>query len=176
MNLQNGFNVPILAVLCDGTSFYFFKFPDRRQADGGPQSTWASSPEGRGRQPIAEIDLADDPTTFLLQTRLLCESLYYVFLNGYQSDLQAYWNHSVERSKGSSRDSTPKWYNATVSARKALEEAKSVWKLRQEGKVEESNISAERAHQFLAKSVEEAPPQKPPGFAHRFTDKLVALT
>lgn len=35
MNLQNGFRVPIMAVLCDGQYFYFFKF--ERQADGRPQ-------------------------------------------------------------------------------------------------------------------------------------------
>jgi hypothetical protein len=40
---------------------------------------------------------ADDPTNFLCKTRL-CESLYYVFLSGYQSGLEAYWNRSVERS------------------------------------------------------------------------------
>jgi hypothetical protein len=37
MNLQNGFNVPIPAILCDGTYFYFFKFEDRRQAGSAPQ-------------------------------------------------------------------------------------------------------------------------------------------
>ncbi|KIX05117.1 uncharacterized protein Z518_05989 [Rhinocladiella mackenziei CBS 650.93] len=149
-NLRNGFNVPILAILCDGEFFYFFKFLDRRQAGGGPQVYLGNFPDGRWRQPIAEMDSADDPTTFLLQTRLLCESLYYVFLRGYQSGLQAYWNRSVERSKSPSRDSTPKWYKATISARQALDEAWSAWELRQEGKVEESNSSAERAHQCLA--------------------------
>ncbi|RMZ82040.1 hypothetical protein DV736_g6643, partial [Chaetothyriales sp. CBS 134916] len=37
MNFQDGFNVPIMAVLCDGAYFYFFKFKDKRQAGGAPQ-------------------------------------------------------------------------------------------------------------------------------------------
>ena len=86
---------------------------------------------------------------FLRHTRLLCDSLYYVFLSGYRTGLEAYWNRSVEKSKDALRESTPRWHNATVSARKALEEAKSTWNLRQENKLEESKTSAERALQFL---------------------------
>jgi hypothetical protein len=147
MNFQNGFNVPIMAILCDGHYFYFFKFEGRRQAGGAPQFFLGKFPDGSWRQPIAETN-SDDPRDFLRQTRLLCESLYYVFLSGYRSGLEAYWNRSVERSKGTLRESTPKWHNATVSAGKALEEAKSAWNLRQEDKLE-SKASAERALQFL---------------------------
>jgi hypothetical protein len=148
MNFQNGFNMPIMAILCDGYYFYFFKFEDRRQAGGVPQFFLGNFPDGSWRQPIAETN-SDDPQDFLRQTRLLCESLYYVFLSGYRSGLEAYWTRSVERSKGALRESTPKWHNATVSAGKALEEAKSAWNLRQEKKLEESNASAQRALQFL---------------------------
>jgi hypothetical protein len=72
-----------------------------------------------------------------------------VFLSGYRTGLEAYWNRSVERSKDASRESTPKWHVAKVSAGKALEEAKSAWNLRQENKFEESEVSADRALQFL---------------------------
>ncbi|RMZ90432.1 hypothetical protein DV736_g2320, partial [Chaetothyriales sp. CBS 134916] len=123
MNFQNGFYVPIMAVLCDGHCFYFFKFEDRRQAGEASQIFLGKFPEGHLRQSIAELAPGDDPTDFLRQTRFLCESLYYVFLSGYQSGLVGYWNQSVERSKSSPRELTPKWYNATVWAGKALEEA-----------------------------------------------------
>jgi hypothetical protein len=151
MNFQNGYDVPIMAILCDGSYFYFFKFEDRRQRGNAPQFFLGKLPDGGWRQRIAEADpdKPNDPIDFLRQTRLLCDSLYYVFLSGYRSGLGAYWNRSVERSKDAFRESTPRWYNAKVLAEKALEEAKSAWNLRQENKLEESNTSAESAVQFL---------------------------
>jgi hypothetical protein len=153
MNFQKGYNVPIMAILCDGAYFYFFKFEDRRQAGSTPQFFLGKFPNGSWRQRIVETDPddPDDPTDFLRQTRLLCESLYYVFLSGYRIGLEAYWNSSVERSKAVLRESTPKWHMAKVSAGNALEEAKSAWNLRQENRLEDSNVSAERALQFLIK-------------------------
>ena len=73
-----------------------------------------------------------------------------MFLSGYQSGLVGYWNQSVERSKSAPRESTPKWYNATVLAGRALEEAKSAWNLRHMNQLEKSKASAEQARQLLA--------------------------
>jgi hypothetical protein len=138
-----------MAILCDGSCFYFFKFVDGRPAGNAPQFFLGKFPDGALRQRIAQMN-PDDPRDFLRQTRLLCESLYFVFLSGYQAGLEAYWNRSVERSKETLRESTPKWHVAKVSAEKAVEEAKSAWNLRQEDKYEESEESADRALQFLA--------------------------
>jgi len=140
-----------MAILCHGAYFYFFKFEDGRQAGSAPQFFLGKFPNGSWRQYIAEagLDHPNDPGYFLRQTRLLCESLYYVFLSGYRTGLEAYWNWSLERSKGTPRESTPKWHVAKVSAGKALEEAKSAWNLRQENKFEESEASAKRALRFL---------------------------
>jgi hypothetical protein len=148
MNCQGRYNVPIMAILCDGSHFHFFKFVDGRPAGNAPQFFSGKFPDGSLRQRIAEMN-PDDPRDFLRQTRLLCESLYFVFLSGYQAGFEAYWNRSVKRSKETLRESTPKWHVAKVSAEKALEEAKSAWNLRQEKKLEESNASAQRALQFL---------------------------
>ena len=141
--------MPIMAILCDGSYFYFFRFEDRRHS--APQFFLGKFPDGNWRQHIAEAnpDNPNDRRDFLRQTRLLCESLYFVSLSGYQAGLEAYWNRSVERSKDTLRESTPKWHVAKVSAEKALEEAKSAWNLRQEDKYEESEESADRALQFL---------------------------
>jgi hypothetical protein len=140
-----------MAILCDGSYFYFFKFEDGRQAGGTSRFSLGEFPNGSWRQRIAETDPddPDKPRVFLRKTRLLCESLYYVFLSGYRTGLEAYWNRSVERSKNALRESTPKWHVAKVSAGKALAEAMSAWNLRQENKFEESKVSAERARQFL---------------------------
>ena len=140
--------MPIMGILCDGNWFYFFKFENGRQAGSAPKFFLGKFPSGDWRQPIVEGN-PNNPKEFLRQTRLLCESLYFVFLSGYQAGLEAYWNRSVERSKGTHRESTPKWHVAKVSAEKALEEAKSAWNLRQEDKYDESEKSANRALQFL---------------------------
>jgi len=77
----------------------------------------------------------------------------------------------LERSRKGSRNSTPKWHTAKISARKAIEEAKSAWNLRQENKFEESEASANKALQFLVASVEEAP-HRPTGFLDQLMGEL----
>jgi hypothetical protein len=149
MNSEDGFHTPIMGILCDGAWFYFFKFEDGRQAGSALLFSLGKFPSDlKWRRHIAEWDPAN-PEEFLRETRLLCETLYYVFLSGYQAGLEAYWNYSLERSKNGSRESTPKWHTAKISAGKALEEAKSAWNLRQENKFEESEASANKALQFL---------------------------
>jgi len=143
-----------MAILCDGVYFYFFKFEHRRQEGSAPQFFLGRFPNGSWRLHIAEATLDDptkpeDSTDFVRRTRLLCESLYFVFLSGYQAGLEAYWNRSLERSKNALGGSAPKWHVGKISAGKALEEAKSAWNLRQENKFEESEVSADRALQFL---------------------------
>ena len=91
MNFQNGHHVPIMAILCYGSHFYFFKFEDRQQAGGAPQFFLGKFQNGSRRQLIAEIENPDDPDDardFLRKARLLCESLYYVFLSGYRTGLE----------------------------------------------------------------------------------------
>jgi hypothetical protein len=84
-------------------------------------------------------------TDFYHQTRALCESLYCVFLNGYQPGLEAYWNYNMEKAKakGRGRRSTPKWRNATLLANAAITAAKLGWIQWEEDKVEESKRSTE---------------------------------
>lgn len=164
MNYQNGYQLPIMAILCDGHRFYFFQFLDQRPANASPQVFLGEFAEGHSGISIDDIELnpSNDSRTFYRRLRRTCDSLYYVFLSGYQSGLEAYWNRSVERGKaqGKGRDSTPGWHKAKVQAGKALKEAMSAWDLFYEDKVTESKNSAKRAVQFLAESVKEAPFKK----------------
>jgi hypothetical protein len=154
MNYQNGFDVPIMAILCDGKHFYFFQFVDRRQANTSPQLFLGEFADGDQRVSIDDIELnpSKDFHAFVRQIRNTCDSLYYVFLSAYQSGLEAYWNRSMEKGKaqGKGRESTPGWHRAKVLAREALEEAKSAWNQYHDGKLVESKTSAERAVQKLA--------------------------
>jgi hypothetical protein len=154
MNYQNGYHLPIMAILCDGKRFYFFQLLDQRPANAFPQVLLGEFANDHRGISIDDIELnpsINDPRTFYWRLRRTCDSLYYVFLSGYQSGLEAYWNRSVERGKaqGKGRDSTPGCHKAIVQARKALKEAMSAWNLFYDGKRIESKNSAERAVQFL---------------------------
>ena len=148
-----GYNLPIMAVLCDGKQFYFYKFVQESPADGSPQLFLGKFPNGEQGISVGNMMQCIEGRVFYRTLRRICDALYYVFLTGYVSGLEAYWNRSVERGKaqGSERNSTPKWFGAKLRAKRALQEAVLAWKLHDEGKLEESIKSAERAAEFLAR-------------------------
>src|SRR2546423_923636 len=154
MNHQNGYDVPIIAILCDGKGFYFYRFVNKLHAKASPQLFLGEFPDGS-----TKIDLDDTSRkgglsleTFIKRLRRACDTFYYVFLSGYRTGLEAYWKSSVEKDKtqGKARDSTPGWHKAMVHATQALEEAISAWNLFNEGKLDESKASGEKAAQLLA--------------------------
>jgi len=159
-NLHQEFIVPIIAVLCDGKSFTFFKFLNRRQTRKAISQFFIGEfPDNSREQPIMEMASGADPESFLRYSRSLCESLFYVFLSGYHSGLKAEWNRSVEEGKkqGQARQSTPMWLNAIRLAEEVIEVAKLARIQSEEGRIEESNQSALSALECLARSVHEAP-------------------
>jgi len=153
MNCQNGLHIPIIAVLCDGRHFYFFQFVDRCQQDASPQLSLGVFANGDKAATVDDIgskgsiNLRD----YVRQIRNVCESLFYVFLSGYQTGLDGYWNRSVldGNTEGEGRDSTLGWSKANDLAKQALKEATSAWDLHNKGKVTESETSAQKAVQLL---------------------------
>lgn len=179
INHQNGYHLPIMAILCYGEHFYFFRFLDQHQANASPQIFLGEFANGHRKISIDDTELSPstNPQTFYRRIRNTCESFYYVFLSGYQSGLEAYWNRSVERGKAQGKASylTLGWYKVKVQAGKALKEARSAWDLCYEGKLIESKNSAEKAAQFLAKSIEEAPVMVKvfwPNYTEEMTDEV----
>lgn len=110
MNFQDRFTVSILTILCDGKSLTFFNFLDRRQTrKASPYLFISKFPSGKLRQDIVGLDPGSEFFNF---SRSVCESLFYLFLNGYYYELQAYWTCSVEATKkGHGRQLIPKWQN-----------------------------------------------------------------
>ncbi|KAI9772380.1 MAG: hypothetical protein M1839_002459 [Geoglossum umbratile] len=164
MNFQQGFRVPIIAVLCDGRSFTFFKFLDRRQTrTASPQFFIGQFPNGSLEQVIVGMAPGVDPTNFFHHSRSICESLFYVFLTGYHCGLKAHWDRSMEASKkqGHGRQSTPMWQKAVHLASDAIDSAKLACTQWEEGQVEESKKSAESVLEYLACSVDEVPRVQP---------------
>ncbi|KAN0079175.1 hypothetical protein V8E54_004389 [Elaphomyces granulatus] len=161
LNHQNGYDIPIMAILCDGHGFYFYKFINKAHPKSSPQLFQGEFPDGS-----TKIDLDDASPkgglsfeTLIKKLRRACDTFYYIFLSGYRTGLEAYWQSSVEKGKaqGKERDSTSKWQEAMLHASQALEEALVAWNLYNEGKVDESKASGEKAAQLLAESVEKAP-------------------
>ncbi|KAN0082202.1 hypothetical protein V8E54_003500 [Elaphomyces granulatus] len=152
MNKQMGCDVPIMAILCDGSNFFFYRYIDN--CENSRQLFLGEFPGGGMRLHIEDMSVGAsiDPLSFYRNLRRVCDALYYVFLSGYQSGVEAYWKRSVEMGKteGKGRKSTLGWHKVTALASKALEEAKSAWNLHNEGKVKESEESGKRAAKFLA--------------------------
>jgi hypothetical protein len=195
VNFQQGFRVPIIAVLCDGRSFTFFKFLDRRQTrTASPQFFIGQLPNGDLEQAIIGMTPGANATNFFYYSRSVCESLFYVFLTGYCCGLEAHWDRSVEatRKQGHGRQSTPIWQKAMHLAGNAIDSAKLACTQWEEGRIEESKKSAESALEYLARryvansllriisnlpfSVDEAPRVQPSfEFLEFFTQELADI-
>lgn len=142
--------MPIFAILCDGKSLYFYKFDERH--DKTPR--FLRGKFGHRQFEIAVpagVDSESHTGRYVGQNRCVSEVLYYVFLVGYVTGLEARCSGSVAagKTKGQASPSTPSWHQALDIARKSLKEATRASTLRKNGKVIESQEAADRAHQFL---------------------------
>lgn len=150
MNSQAGFEVPILAILCDGKSLQFYKFDETH--DKKPRFLKGTFGNDQFQVPVPTgTDYKTHPDRFVGQNRYVSEVIYYVFLVGYVTGLEAHWNRSVAAGKaeGQPRPSTPTWHKALDLARESLKEATRAYMLRKNDKVIESQEAADRAHQLL---------------------------
>jgi hypothetical protein len=151
MNLQSGYVTPILGILCDGQRYQFFKFSGRRTRSAMPQFFRGEFPDGAREQLIPLVSRGSDIAALYRQSRAVCESLYYILLLGYHTSLEAFYNRSIERSKGQGRLSTPKWHNAVSLSKEAIRMALLARTQWEEKKIEESKGSAEKAVELIAR-------------------------
>ncbi|KAG1887093.1 hypothetical protein F4604DRAFT_1231870 [Suillus subluteus] len=93
VNTQNGFSVPIYAILCDGDRFEFYQFTSQ---DPRPHkfSRGVYSPDRLSRTTLYRLrlpDLADSNNTlpFMTALRPVCEVIFDLFLQGYCSAVEA---------------------------------------------------------------------------------------
>ncbi len=146
--------MPIMAILCDGRSFYFFQFVFDRQGSKSPQFLQGRFPDGSDMVSVAVPGSSTSiaaTTQFVREIRYACDGLFFVFLKGYQYGLEAYWNRSVARAKaeGKGRDSTPGWERAKFEAEQALQQAISAWKQFHDGNITGSKQTADLAMNHL---------------------------
>jgi len=114
--------VPVFGILCDGAKFEFFKF----QEDGNSYTFSRGCIPGDPRAfriglPISDPSL--NPTLFLKELRIICETIFDIMLQAYVLSLEAFRDRSVERGKkfNPPRKGLTKWEDALKSARSALD-------------------------------------------------------
>lgn len=146
-------------MLCDGLGFYFFKIKfvgQPRTCRAEPQVFLGKFSDSTTKQYLTEWTSETDPKLFIPQARLVCESLFYLFLSGYQNGLDAYLERSVEnaRKQGKDRESTQKWHNVLRLANETLDLATSAWDQRKDDK-DNSERSAEKALELIHRTTSE---------------------
>jgi hypothetical protein len=169
MNYRNKYSLPIIGILCDGRSFYFFEFVGRYDGEK-PRFSFGQFSDGakgvnilQSQSRFLQAEFEFDCRSAVKLVRSACDALYFVFLKGYKTGLEAYWNRSIERGKaeGKERTSTPGWHNAMVAAGKALDEAVSAWDKHNKGDREAAIQSADRALSLLTERYNYCLPPSP---------------
>jgi hypothetical protein len=153
MNFQSGYSTPVFGILCDGSTFHFFKFSGGRTRSAEPQFFCGEFPNGAKEQQIPLALRSSNVEVLYSQARALCESLYYVLLLAYNIGLEAHFNRSIDRpkAKGKGRESIPKWQNAVSLSKEALRLALLAETEWQNKEIEKSKGSAEKAVQLITK-------------------------
>jgi hypothetical protein len=155
MNYQNRYRAPILGILCDGKSFYFFQFVGQFPAHTPPHFFLGRFPDGSQRihieLPDPTYDASPDCRTQVRELRRLCDSLYHVFLKSYLHGIEGHWHRSTQRTwaEGKNRASTPEWAKARTMAEEAIKTAISAWDLFSNAELEASRRTVEAAVQLL---------------------------
>ncbi|KAF8459946.1 hypothetical protein BDZ91DRAFT_834919 [Kalaharituber pfeilii] len=132
-NERNNLDNPIYAILSDGIDFHFFRFTPRSAKTSSaeqplltiargyhmslPQTTavLATQPPARTYFHLPNVSCTD-PSRFLSQLRLLCETIFWVFLAGYTASLEAY----LTRSRIQEKDNVERWDTALDKAKNAM--------------------------------------------------------
>ncbi|KAF8459955.1 hypothetical protein BDZ91DRAFT_740688 [Kalaharituber pfeilii] len=132
-NERNNLDNPIYAILSHGIDFHFFRFTPRSAKTSSaeqplltiargyhmslPQTTavLATQPPARTYFHLPNVSCTD-PSIFLSQLRLLCETIFWVFLAGYTASLEAY----LTRSRIEEKDNVERWATALDKAKNAI--------------------------------------------------------
>lgn len=121
-NARLSFEIPIIGVLCDGSSFEFFSFDSTSD-----QITFLRGLPNVYNPPRMKLTLPDHDAglEYITTLRPVCETLFSLFLTGYINAFSAYQQQSVKRAVKAKqpRDSTPRWVNALNTAREAFDMA-----------------------------------------------------
>ncbi|KAF8444432.1 hypothetical protein BDZ91DRAFT_754132 [Kalaharituber pfeilii] len=124
-NERNNLDNPIYAILSHGIDFHFFRFTPRSAKTSSAKQPLLTIARGynmslpqttavHATQPPARtyFHLPNIPLT----VRLLCETIFWVFLAGYTASLEAY----LTRSRIKEKDNLERWATALDKAKNAI--------------------------------------------------------
>jgi hypothetical protein len=94
---------------------------------------------------INDLEEGRNYKAWVANARYICDSLYYIFLSGYVSGLEAYWKRAVKEGYVEA----PGWEKVKTMAELSLEEAKFACVLHEQGEIEDARILADKARQHL---------------------------
>src|SRR6266550_2038334 len=119
-NAVEGFDVPVIGILCDGMSFEFFSF------DGKTRKFTRGCLPGDPREHRRGLRLTDftldGPAPFIAGLRRICEIIFDLFMGAYISCLTSFRERSERKGKkeGKPRKSLDKWDEALKHAQEAF--------------------------------------------------------
>lgn len=152
INARNNLRCPVYGILCDGTTFQFFRYDQNRTpyiARGVFPFSKAGSTHGQSLK-LADLQ-SDSHLDFWRTARIIAEAIFYILLLSYERALQAYYNRSMETAQadGKTRASTPEWFKSLGFASRALGQAVEAGKVHAAGMVDQAELQAVEALAIL---------------------------
>ena len=148
-NTAEGFDVPVIGILCDGMSFEFFSFDGKTRKftrgclPGDPD-------EHRRGLRLTDFTL-DGPARFIAGLRRICEIIFDLFMGAYISSLTSCRERSERKGKeeGKPRKSLDKWDEALKHAQEAFGKFRAAETKRKGKNSEQANTLVEEAMNAL---------------------------
>ncbi|KAK6334050.1 hypothetical protein TWF696_002554 [Orbilia brochopaga] len=160
-NEKQGFSVPIMGVLTDGSSFEFFSYDGYSKSFSRGLLVAKSTP---GSTAIARVTLP--PITqatgveYIRALRPLCESFYFLLMKGFLAGLEAYIRRARDYGAGDGTrnyGSEGEWELALAKAVFARNKAVEAGELAMEGQVQKADRLAEESKALLEESLMSIP-------------------
>ncbi|KAF3315328.1 hypothetical protein TWF173_003872 [Orbilia oligospora] len=160
-NEKQGFSVPIVGILCDGSSFEYFSYDGYSKSFSRGLLVAKSTP---GSTAIARVTLP--PITqatgveYIRALRPLCESFYFLLLKGFLAGLEAYIRRARDYGAGDGTrnyGSESEWELALAKAVFARNKSVEAGETAIEGNVQGAEKLADEARMLLEESLTSIP-------------------
>ena len=146
-NHSRDFSLPIHCIFSHGMSFEFYKF-ERTPNPSFLRGCFSGDPKHlrRGLQ-VPDFTIMETSLPFIIQLRLVCETIFDVMLSAYIAGLKAYYNRSKDKGEkqGSMRPSLYGWDEALQSAELAQTKFREAEHHRKDGDIDSADGTVDRA-------------------------------
>jgi len=155
-NEKQGFRVAVHGILCDGTTFEFFRFDGTTKPSSFHHGRDTTVPRTQMQLPNL---MAATPGSFIDALRPICEFIFDLMMMAYISSLLAWYMRSVRKSNAEwkLRPSLFKWNQAIKSAQEAQAIFRDAETKRQMQHIDEADALAQQAMESLQDSLNAVP-------------------